>query len=198
MKVAFPTLPKLSRRALVTGAVLVVSPLAVAAAVAAGDEPRTDPPAAAAPAAGTAPRAETGSRTSTEVPAGAAAMEQCRNARLVPVGNGWGVPAPSVWESSSTTCNLRYGDDPHRGSTVFGDPDTAIRTLQRNLNYCYGSKLAVDGIYGSNTRAVVQQVQRRHQIPADGIYGPQTRSAMNWRLFHSAKRIWSSGCYSSL
>jgi peptidoglycan hydrolase-like protein with peptidoglycan-binding domain len=91
-----------------------------------------------------------------------------------------------------------YGDDPQRGNERFGDPDTAIRTLQRNLNYCYGSKLTVDGVYGSNTRAVVKQVQQRHKLAADGIYGPQTRSAMNWRLYHSAKRIWSSGCYSPL
>jgi peptidoglycan hydrolase-like protein with peptidoglycan-binding domain len=37
----------------------------------------------------------------------------------------------------------------------------------------------VDGIYGSNTRAVIKQVQMRHHTTADGIYGPQTRSAMN-------------------
>ena len=105
---------------------------------------------------------------------------------------------PSVWESSSTTCNLMYGDKPNRGSTVFGDPDTAIRTLQRNLNYCYGSHLAVDGIYGSNTLAVVKAVQRKHKLTADGIYGPKTRSAMNWRLFKDSTRQWSTGCYSPL
>jgi hypothetical protein len=128
----------------------------------------------------------------------AAGLGQCRSARLVPVGNGWGVPVPSVWASSSTDCNLQYGDNPHRGSEPVGDPDTAIRTLQRNLNYCYGSHLAVDGVYGSNTRAVVKAVQRKHKLTADGVYGPKTRSAMNWRMYLESKGVWSTGCYSPL
>jgi peptidoglycan hydrolase-like protein with peptidoglycan-binding domain len=91
-----------------------------------------------------------------------------------------------------------YGDSPHRGSARSGDPDLAIRTLQRNLNYCYGTHLTVDGVYGSNTRAVVKTVQRKHKLTADGIYGPKTRSAMNWRLFKDSTRQWSTGCYSPL
>ncbi|WP_273482844.1 peptidoglycan-binding domain-containing protein [Kribbella italica] len=70
--------------------------------------------------------------------------------------------------------------------------------MQRNLNYCYGSKLTVDGRYGSRTKAAVAAVQRRHKITADGVYGPQTRSAMNWRLWHPKLGIWSDGCYSPL
>jgi peptidoglycan hydrolase-like protein with peptidoglycan-binding domain len=105
---------------------------------------------------------------------------------------------PSVYGSASTYCNLMYGDDPYRGSTVSGDPDTAIRVLQRKLNFCYGTKLAIDGVYGSNTRAVVRMVQRRHKLAADGIYGPKTRSAMNWRLYSMATRSWSRGCSSPL
>jgi hypothetical protein len=198
-------LKKPSGKALVAIAALVVSPIAVGVAAAGSHSDTDTPQAAGAPAAATAPEpapgevagptGDLGVRAATA----AAALEQCRSARLVPVGSGgWGVPAPSVWESSSTRCNLMYGDDPQRGNERFGDPDTAIRTLQRNLNYCYGSKLTVDGVYGGNTRAIVKQVQQRHKLAADGIYGPQTRSAMNWRLYHSAKGIWSSGCYSSL
>ncbi|WP_432942271.1 peptidoglycan-binding domain-containing protein [Kribbella sp. CA-253562] len=202
LRFAFPKPSKPSGKALVAIAALVISPIAVGAA-AAGGRSGTDSGQAAsggAPAARTAPEPapDEVTRDAGVRAAAAAAMEQCRSARLVPAANGWGVPAPSVWESSSTRCNLMYGDDPQRGNEQFGDPDTAIRTLQRNLNYCYGSKLTVDGVYGSNTRAVVKQVQQRHKLAADGIYGPQTRSAMNWRLYHSAKRIWSSGCYSPL
>jgi peptidoglycan hydrolase-like protein with peptidoglycan-binding domain len=91
-----------------------------------------------------------------------------------------------------------YGDDPHRGSATAGDPDLAIKTLQRNLNYCYGSHLTVDGVYGSNTLAVVKAVQRKHKLTVDGIYGPKTRSAMSWRLFKDSTRQWSTGCYSPL
>jgi peptidoglycan hydrolase-like protein with peptidoglycan-binding domain len=116
----------------------------------------------------------------------------------VPVNRTWGIPMPSIYASTSTTCNLMYGDDPHRGSTRYGDPSLAIQVLQRNLNFCYGSKLAVDGIYGSNTRAVVRTVQRKHKLAVDGIYGPKTRSAMNWRLYSSATRSWSRSCSSPL
>jgi peptidoglycan hydrolase-like protein with peptidoglycan-binding domain len=105
---------------------------------------------------------------------------------------------PSVNGSSSTNCNLKYGDTPHRGSDRTGDPLTAIQVLQRNLNTCYGSKLTVDGIYGKNTRAVVTMVQRKHKIIADGIYGPKTRSAMNWRLYSTSTRSWSKTCSSPL
>jgi hypothetical protein len=197
-------LQKPSGKALVAIAALVVSPIAVGVAAAGGHSTPDTPQAAGAPAAALAPEPAPDEVTGpagdlgVRAAAAAAALEQCRSARLVPAGNGWGVPAPSVWESSSTRCNLKYGDDPQRGNARFGDPDTAIRTLQRNLNYCYGSKLTVDGVYGSNTRAIVTQVQKRHKLAADGIYGPQTRSAMNWRLYHSAKGIWSTGCYSSL
>jgi Putative peptidoglycan binding domain len=194
MAFSFPSLPKLSGR---TVAVLAAVGALAVGAVAAGTSkdqsttsPSMDAPAAAPPPA--APVADTGGART------AAALPQCRSAMLVPVNRSWGIPMPSVYGAASTYCNLMYGDDPHRGSTVFGDPDTAIRVLQRNLNFCYGTKLAVDGIYGSNTRAVVKIVQRKHKLVADGIYGPKTRSAMNWRLYSMATRSWSRGCSSPL
>ena len=200
MAISFPSLPKLSGR---TVAVLAAVGALVVGGVAAGAA-KDQPASAGAPAAGPAPQtaadqATDAARTSADAEAkAAAALPQCRAARLVPVNRNWGIPMPSIYGSTSTTCNLMYGDDPHRGSTVYGDPDTANRVLQRNLNFCYGSNLAVDGIYGSNTRAVVKLVQRKHKLVADGIYGPKTRSAMNWRLYSSATQSWSKGCSSPL
>lgn len=193
MALSFPSLPKLSGR---TVAVLAAAgALAVGVLAAGGSKDQTTTsPSVEAPAPLAAPAADTGSTRT----AAAASLPQCRSARLVPVNRTWGIPMPSVYGSESTYCNLMYGDDPHRGSTVFGDPDTAIRVLQRNLNFCYGTKLAVDGVYGSNTRAVVKVVQRKHKLVADGIYGPKTRSAMNWRLYSMATRSWSKGCSSPL
>lgn len=125
--------------------------------------------------------------------------EQCLTAQYQRVGNGWTVYVPSVWESISTRCNLKYGDLPRRYPPEYvGDPATAIKALQRNLNYCYGARLVVDGKYGSKTRAAVVKVQRKHRITVDGIYGPQTRSAMVWRMYHPAKKIWSVRCYDRL
>jgi hypothetical protein len=203
MAFSFPSLPTLSGRAVAVLA--AVGALAVGAVAAGASKDETGTPSAGAPAAGPPPHQAPAdqstdvTRTSADAEAAAAAaLPQCRSARLVPVNRTWGIPMPSVYGKASTSCNLMYGDDPHRGSTVFGDPDTAIRVLQRNLNFCYGTKLAVDGIYGSNTRAVVKMVQRKHRLVADGIYGPKTRSAMNWRLYSMAARSWSKGCSSPL
>jgi hypothetical protein len=206
-------LRKVPVRTVIAVAALVAISLAVAAALtdghatSAGSAPSVAaPPGVPAVSEATA-TSEAAAASEAEVASGpvaasaftsAAALQQCQSAYLRPVGGGWGVPVPSALTGTSTNCNLRYGDDPHRGSQSTGDPDTAIRTLQRNLNYCYGSHLTVDGIYGSNTRAGVKQVQMRHHITADGIYGPQTRSAMNWRMFYSGRNLWSQGCYSPL
>jgi len=194
---------KLTPRKAVAVVAILLSPIAVAAVAANGNNPPQESSAApggAAPAVQPpqtdAAEAKTDAQAETQA---AAALTQCRSARLVPVGKtGWGVPMPSVWNSPSTTCNLMSGDDPYRGTTRTGDPDTAIRTLQRNLNYCYGYRLTVDGVYGSNTRGVVKAVQKRHKLTADGIYGPKTRSAMNWRLFSSETNTWSKACSSPL
>jgi putative peptidoglycan binding protein len=200
MAISFPSLPKLSGRTIAVLAAVGALAVGVVAAGASKDEPATGAPAADQPVQQAPPEQPTDAiRTSAEAETkAAAALPQCRAAILVPVNSSWGIPMPSIYASRSTTCNLMYGDDPNRGSTVYGDPDTAIQVLQRNLNFCYGTHLAVDGIYGSNTRAVVKMVQRKHKLTVDGIYGPKTRSAMNWRLYSSATNSWSRSCSSPL
>ncbi|MGW5189804.1 peptidoglycan-binding domain-containing protein [Kribbella sp. NPDC004138] len=199
MAFKLPAFPKLSGRtiALLT-AVAAVGVGAVAANASKESPPAAGPPVAA-PAAD-APKVDeavSNDATAAELKV-AAALPQCRSARLVPVNRSWGIPMPSILGSTSTTCNLMYGDDPFRGSARTGDPETAIQVLQRNLNFCYGTKLAVDGIYGTNTRTVIKMVQRKHHLVVDGIYGPKTRSAMNWRLYSMATRSWSRSCSSPL
>ncbi|GAA3553492.1 peptidoglycan-binding domain-containing protein [Kribbella ginsengisoli] len=206
MALHLPSLPKLTTRKTVVIALLVISPFAVAGLAAKGahdsssGHPGNAAPGGAAPAVQLKAKdaaAETAARTAAAQ--AAAATPQCLYARVVPIGKtGWGIPMPSLWNSPSTTCNLMYGDDPFRGSNHRGDPDTAIRVLQRNLNYCYGYRLTVDGIYGSNTRGVIKAVQRRHKLAVDGIYGPKTRSAMNWRLYATKTNTWSKNCSSPL
>jgi len=199
MAFKLPALPKLSGRtiALLT-AVAAVGVGAVAATASKESPPAAGPPVAA-PAADAPKVDEAVSNDATAAALkAAAALPQCRSARLVPVNRSWGIPMPSILGSTSTTCNLMYGDDPFRGSSRTGDPETAIQVLQRNLNFCYGTKLAVDGIYGTNTRTVIRMVQRKHHLVVDGIYGPRTRSAMNWRLYSMATRSWSRSCSSPL
>ncbi len=204
MALRLPSLPKLTARKKVALAAVAVSPFVIAGLAANGlhnsssARPEAAPaPGGAAPAVLAKPAHNT--TESLRTAAAAAATPQCLYARLVPVGRtGWGIPMPAVWNSTSTTCNLMYGDDPYRTTSRRGDPDTAIRTLQRNLNYCYGYKLTIDGVYGSNTRGVIRAVQKRHGLPVDGIYGPKTRSAMNWRLFAIKSGTWGRGCSSPL
>ncbi|HWD78876.1 MAG TPA: peptidoglycan-binding domain-containing protein [Kribbella sp.] len=192
-------LPKLSGKTVaLLAAVGAVAVGAVAANASKHDSPAASGPPAAAPS--TPPKKDqpdSHDATAAELQA-AAALPQCRSATLVPVNRSWGIPMPSLLGSSGTSCNLMYGDDPFRGSNRTGDPETAILVLQRNLNFCYGTKLAVDGIYGSKTRAAIKTVQSKHHLVVDGIYGPQTRSAMNWRLYSMATRSWSRGCSSPL
>ncbi|MFF1816310.1 peptidoglycan-binding protein [Kribbella sp. NPDC058245] len=198
MAFTLPKLPKLSGRTLVVLA--AVGALAVGAVAAnASKHQQAAAPKPASDQAAPLTASKASDQTSLEAAAVAEAkLSQCRSARLIPVNKTWGIPMPSVNGSSSTNCNLKYGDNPHRGSDRTGDPETSIQVLQRNLNSCYGTKLTVDGIYGKNTRAVVTMVQRKHQIIADGIYGPKTRSAMNWRLYAASTRTWSKTCSSPL
>ncbi|TCC41567.1 peptidoglycan-binding protein [Kribbella speibonae] len=199
MVMRLPKLPKLSGRTVaLLAAVGAVAVGAVAANASKNPSPPVATPVSKAPVADvSADQPVSHEATAAELKA-AAALPQCRSARLVPVNRSWGIPMPSILGSTSTTCNLMYGDDPYRGSSRTGDPETAIQVLQRNLNFCYGTKLAVDGIYGNNTRAVVKTVQRKHHLVVDGIYGPKTRSAMNWRLYSMATRSWSRSCSSPL
>ncbi|ONI71385.1 hypothetical protein BWI15_14445 [Kribbella sp. ALI-6-A] len=136
----------------------------------------------------------------TSASAAPQALWQCEQVYNKTVNSaGWTVPALSLWEESSTNCNLKYGDLPYRDpSNPFGNPASAIKALQTNLNYCYGAKLTVDGRYGSATRTAVTTVQKRHGITADGVYGPATRSAMNWRLWNPRLGVSSDLCYSPL
>ena len=197
MAISFPSLPKLSGRTVAVLAAVGALAVGVVAAGAAKDQPAGTGTPAAGPAPQTpADQATDAARTPPMPNEGRSRPPGVPRREARPGQPQLGHPDALDLRHASTTCNLMYGDDPHRGSTVYGDPDTAIQVLQRNLNFCYGSKLAVDGIYGSNTRAVVKIVQRKHKLVADGIYGPKTRSAMNWRLYSSATQSWSKGCSS--
>ena len=60
-----------------------------------------------------------------------------------------------------------------------GSTGSEIRLLQSELqalNYDVGP---VDGIYGSKTKAAVQQFQRDNNLLVDGIVGPQTQAVLN-------------------
>lgn len=72
-----------------------------------------------------------------------------------------------------------------------GMSNSAVTALQKNLNSCYGYKLATDGIFGSATESALTAVQKRVGVAADGDYGPKTSNAMVWANYslETGKRI---------
>lgn len=55
-----------------------------------------------------------------------------------------------------------------------GDHSPAVRAVQELLNAKGGYGLAVDGIFGNDTRTAVKDWQSDHGLASDGIVGPQT------------------------
>jgi peptidoglycan hydrolase-like protein with peptidoglycan-binding domain len=62
-----------------------------------------------------------------------------------------------------------------------GNTGAAVRRLQQNLNICYdGADIAVNGIFGLQTRAALRRTQQAEGITPDGVYGPKTRDSIPW------------------
>ncbi|MGW3513127.1 peptidoglycan-binding domain-containing protein [Streptomyces sp. NPDC000994] len=61
-----------------------------------------------------------------------------------------------------------------------GSYSNAVLALQFNLNLCYGAGLAEDKDFGPATEAALKAVQRKEKVAVDGVYGPNTRNAMLW------------------
>ena len=58
----------------------------------------------------------------------------------------------------------------------------AVKTLQGNLNKVMGSKLTVDGYFGSATETTLKAFQSRYRLEVDGVYGPQSAAMMKAAL----------------
>ena len=79
-----------------------------------------------------------------------------------------------------------YGDAApmpgHDGILRQGSKGNAVKTLQQKLNKVMGLKLAVDGDFGSATKAAVEAFQRKHKLTVDGEYGPNSAAMMRAAL----------------
>ena len=60
----------------------------------------------------------------------------------------------------------------------YGAKGNNVRWVQWHLNKAAGEKLAVDGIFGSLTKAAVLRFQKNKKLVQDGIVGPKTRAAL--------------------
>lgn len=74
---------------------------------------------------------------------------------------------------------------PDDEETQSGDIDSAsVRAVQQWVNDTYGTNIAVDGIYGSQTRTALTKALQTElnrfgaSLEVDGIYGPQTKAAV--------------------
>lgn len=75
--------------------------------------------------------------------------------------------APGAWQSESAA-----------GSHT--------RWVQSSLNQLLGTRLAVDGVGGAQTRAAVRSFQQKQGLQADGIAGPATAAAIKAALAKAA------------
>ena len=55
-----------------------------------------------------------------------------------------------------------------------GSRGNQVKTLQAVLNGRYGCNLAVDGVFGNDTKYCVGLFQSKHGLANDGVVGPAT------------------------
>jgi peptidoglycan hydrolase-like protein with peptidoglycan-binding domain len=148
----------LPRAAAVTA--LVAASLLTQPAARAGDRPAVTAPAVTAPAV-TAPAVTAALSHCTDH----SPIEQHRKDRIVKL--------PSIgYKTRAIGCLLGSGD---RNAGVF--------VLQLALHDCNNSDLAVDGIYGNQTRDVIAFIQAAKGLSPDGVYGPDTARRLRWPAY---------------
>lgn len=81
------------------------------------------------------------------------------------------------------------------GYSTVGSRGNEVRNIQQRLkNWGYYTG-AVDGIYGTKTKAAVIKFQKKHNVTADGICGPKTLELIGLATGNNPSS--SSGGYSS-
>lgn len=61
-----------------------------------------------------------------------------------------------------------------------GVTGTGVRQLQETLNKCYGRSLVLDGSFGPATYNALMYAQGQAGVAVDGVYGTNTRKALKW------------------
>ena len=83
-------------------------------------------------------------------------------------------------ETISGSPGLSAADCPYPEPTAnvaYGAAGEGVKWIQWQLNR-RGEDLAVDGIFGSGTRAAVRAFQQENRLAVDGIVGPKTREKL--------------------
>ncbi|MCU6763569.1 N-acetylmuramoyl-L-alanine amidase CwlA precursor [uncultured Roseburia sp.] len=78
-----------------------------------------------------------------------------------------------------------------------GSRGNDVKWLQTSLNKICGTKLTVDGIYGSGTKNAVKTFQKKYKLSADGIFGSKSLAKMKTLVATASSASGSSGSSSS-
>lgn len=76
-----------------------------------------------------------------------------------------------------------------------------IKCVQRAFNAYAGTKLTVDGVYGTNTKTAVQNFQRFWRLPVDGVVGRQTGGTIEFMVAQNngGTDVWrANGCWAAV
>ncbi|WP_375384406.1 peptidoglycan-binding protein [uncultured Microbacterium sp.] len=95
-------------------------------------------------------------------------LSYCNNyVNITPSGGGWyRIPA----SGSSIDCVMETGV-----------VSSGVGQLQLTLNICYGAGLTVDNDFGPATYNALLNAQSAEGIAVDGVYGSQSRTYLKWR-----------------
>lgn len=86
-----------------------------------------------------------------------------------------GLTASGEVDAHTWTALLSHGSTP---TLQDGSSGTAVQRLQRALTAALGTTVAIDGLFGPDTTAAVEQYQSSRHLTADGIVGPNTWGAL--------------------
>lgn len=63
---------------------------------------------------------------------------------------------------------------PSKGYIGYGDKGDNVKRLQKFLNWCLGTNLAVDGQFGPATKSTVGKFQKSYRLTVDYKFGPKS------------------------
>ncbi|MBD2326580.1 peptidoglycan-binding protein [Alkalinema sp. FACHB-956] len=88
-------------------------------------------------------------------------------------------PQPPVATNALTTQNRPQSTPPQAEARLqIGDRNEAVTTLQQQLAQLGFYSGSIDGIFGPQTQAAVQQLQRTVSLPEDGMVGSKEQAAL--------------------